>query len=422
MSADRCQGCAKTYGVAWSQSDKAMLCPACYAHRAPAVSPDDLADLEAQAPSVNGNGAHPARVVPEALRVLDTRAMLATTPPPVRYVLEPIAARGHLNLLAGREKTGKSMLAFAAAVAATHGADDLAGMAVHGASAMIVDAENGAGEVHRRLHGMGVSPEHADALVLVEARGFNLTLHLQLLTDLVDEHEPDLLVLDSFASMWSGDENDQGDVHKALDPLRNFAHDRPNLAVLLLHHTLKGGSEYRGSTGIGAAVENISLLGRNDDDEDGHRRKLRHNRSRFAPDGVDWWFAIERSEDGLITLTACDPYVPEGSPLAADELVRQADELAVAIALDGGWSPRRLADELGVDRAGGTFARLRKLLRARGWRFEGATRQALVHPPQIRAIRATPLGPGANGANPNGAAQDDERAAHREPESEKGRP
>ena len=341
-----CTGCQRQREVE-SREDHAMktLCDECAGkpHRRPSAplalvaSPDD--PPPAKAPPAR------TRTGVRTLRVLDTLAMLRTPPPPVRWVLAPLAARGHLNLLAGREKTGKSLLAFAVAVAAAHGCRELAGLPVTGGRTVLVDAENGQVETHRRAHGMAVREEAAPNLILCEARGFSLALHMGELRELVIVHKPDLLILDSFSAMWAGDENDRGEVHAALDPLRNLAHDHPDLAVLLLHHTIKGGTEYRGSSGIGAAVENISLLSRDDADEDGQRRKLRHNRSRFAPDGEDYWLRIV-AHDGLISLEEAEPYEPQR------ERPRDTWREAVAEALsDIPQGERKIALGTGVPRS-----------------------------------------------------------------------
>ncbi len=64
----------------------------------------------------------PARAAPVVkLRRLDVARMLTTEPAPVDWLVEGVAARGALTLLAGREKEGKSMIALAGSRAAPAG-------------------------------------------------------------------------------------------------------------------------------------------------------------------------------------------------------------------------------------------------------------------------------------------------------------
>ena len=68
----------------------------------------------------------------QVLRVLDVEMMLATLPPPVPWVVEPILARGCVTIPAGREGRGKSMLALALAAGIGNATEilDIAGMSV----------------------------------------------------------------------------------------------------------------------------------------------------------------------------------------------------------------------------------------------------------------------------------------------------
>jgi putative DNA primase/helicase len=216
------------------------------------------------------------------LRVLDVARMLATDSPPVPWAVEPLLAEGCVTMLAGREGQGKSMLALALAAAVGHGAT-VAGLACRPGRTLVVDAENGEREAHRRVRGLGVKP---GTLIYAEAvGGFNLAQDIGLIAKLVDEHRPSLLVLDSLRSLAPGlDENDSRPVEAALRPVSRLAQDK-GIPVLLLHHAGKHGAEYRGSTAIGAAVElGFTLSRREEDPEKPTRRRLACWKSRPAPE------------------------------------------------------------------------------------------------------------------------------------------
>jgi hypothetical protein len=249
------------------------------------------------------------------LRVLDVAKMLATDPPPVPWVVEPLLAEGCVTMLAGREGQGKSMLALALAAAVGHGAT-VAGFACRPGLTLVVDAENGEREAHRRVRGLGIKPS---TLVYVEAVGFNLAEDVGLIANLVDEHRPTVLVLDSLRSLAPGlDENESRPVEAALRPVSRLAQDK-SIPVLLLHHAGKQGAEYRGSTAIGAAVElGFTLSRREEDPEKRTRRRLACWKSRPAPEPEPRWISLE-SRDGLILLGEAEPF--EG------EVGRKRDEL-----------------------------------------------------------------------------------------------
>ncbi len=244
---------------------------------------------------------------PPKLRILDVERMLSTEPPPIPWVVEPLLAEGCVTMLAGREGQGKSMLALALASAIGHGAH-VAGLTCNTGRVLYVDAENGEREAHRRVRGLGVK---RDALVYVEAVGFSLAADVELLAELIDEHQPGVLVLDSLRSLAPGlDENDSRPVEAALRPVSRLAQDK-GLPVLLLHHAGKQGVEYRGSTAIGAAVElGFTLSRRDEDPEKRTRRRLACWKSRPAPEPEPRWLSLE-SRDGLILLAEAEPFEGE---------------------------------------------------------------------------------------------------------------
>ena len=89
--------------------------------------------------------------------------MLTGEPEPVDWLIDAVVARGTLTLLAGREKEGKSLLSLAFAARAVVGGGTLAGIDVASASVVIVDAENGQREVHRRLRSLQIARHDEDS-------------------------------------------------------------------------------------------------------------------------------------------------------------------------------------------------------------------------------------------------------------------
>ena len=243
------------------------------------------------------------------LRQLDTLRMLMTDPQPLEWLVDGIFARGHHTLFGGREKRGKSLVQMVFAVTMASGGGTVAGIAVKPGRVLIIDAENGERMIHRRLRSVMLNPSHADNLIVHEARGFDLLRDLGLVDELVRQHNSDLVLLDSFRALWTGNERDEAEVTEALQPVTNLAHDL-DVAVGLTHHQQKGGDEYRGSSAVGACPDWIVRLDRIEGDPRGKtRRRLANTESRVDRERDDRWLEISsQSEDGPITLVEADPY------------------------------------------------------------------------------------------------------------------
>ena len=320
-----CPDCGSESG---EDFDSDGCCGPCWSQRNQAENVVTLAHVAHQGGPASNGGAEPNRpsasqpppyadgwLADPKLRVLDVERMLTTEPEPVPWIVEPLLATGCVTMLAGREGQGKSMLALALASAIGHGAN-VAGFDCQPGRVLFVDAENGEREAHRRVRGLGVKPGR---LTYVEAGGFNLAADVELLIGLIDEHHPGVLVLDSLRSLAPGlDENDSRPVEAALRPVSRLAQDK-GLPVLLLHHAGKLGSEYRGSTAIGAAVElGFTLSRRDEDPEKRTRRRLACWKSRPAPEPEPRWITMEAG-DGVILLGEAEPFEGEGA--------RKRDEL-----------------------------------------------------------------------------------------------
>lgn len=249
-----------------------------------------------------------SRVTPDkTLRVLDVAKMAATDPAPIPYVVPGIAIERTLTLIAGREGEGKSLLGMALAAGVALG-ESVAGMECRQHRVLIVDAENGEYEIHRRVKALGLPSE---GVTVVEAEGFHLGRDLAALEALIEQEQPGLVILDSFRSLWpGGDENDSAAVTAVLDPLRNMLR-RQGPACILLHHVSRAGNDYRGTSAIGAAIEVGFRLARDPNDcEERDRRLLRCFKSRPAPEPEDCWLRLHAERDQVF-IEAAAPFIAE---------------------------------------------------------------------------------------------------------------
>lgn len=293
------------------------------------------------------------------LRRLDVARMLRTNPPPIPWLVEPLLIPGELTMLTGREGRGKSMLSQALAVAL---ADPAAGGAVLGmpveiGNVLIVDAENGPNEIHRRLHGTGLTDP--SRYCVFEALGLRLQDpdDLDGLHKIIRREKPAVVILDSLVSLAPGvKENDTHTMQPLLQGIQTVARNT-GAAILLLHHAGKGetGQEYRGSSAIGGVVTLGVTMTAHVGDPDAERRELRwwKHRPCAKPDPI--WLRIS-TDDGRLRLEPTEPFegLETGAP-ARDGMAAQIVETL----RDGGPanSKAALARRVGRGRDDDTYQR-----------------------------------------------------------------
>ncbi|MBI1416075.1 MAG: AAA family ATPase [Limimaricola sp.] len=218
----------------------------------------------------------PEPVAPSPWR---SAADLAGVPvPDRRWLIEGLVPDRNVTLLTGDGGTGKSLLALQMAVAVATGAEWL-GQPVRAGRAVVVSAEDDADEVHRRLHGiaLGLGMGLGDmprlvfrslvgegALLAEKGRtGFKPTALLAEIEAAAEGAR--LVVLDTLANFYPGDENDRAQTTHFVDLIKGVAL-RARCAVLLLAHPSKSamdnGAGYSGNTAWNNAVRSRLYLKR----------------------------------------------------------------------------------------------------------------------------------------------------------------
>jgi KaiC/GvpD/RAD55 family RecA-like ATPase len=329
-------------------------------------------------------GARPERVrvlaarlerVPETtarrLRRLDVGRMLRTSPPPIPWVAEGLLVRGCVTLLAGREGLGKSLFSLALAAGIITGDDTGPFPASTAGRVMVVDGENGESEIHRRLRALGLGPEAEENLVMFGTEASDLLNRLQDIEREIERERPALVILDSLRTLWAGSENDSAEVAPFIDGLRNLARRR-DVAVLLLHHASRTG-DYRGSTGIGAGCQVVTVLGREKDDPETDRFFLDCPKLRPATRWPRRWVRLAVEMGTLVCLESAEP--PEGEEAPAPRPAREGLAPLIQRALDEAPEPlTRAAVARAVSRApkDGTVKRVLDGMAAKGLARQGS--------------------------------------------------
>jgi hypothetical protein len=254
------------------------------------------------APRANGHatgyGSVPAAPdVGGPLRAIGLAELAGMDFPPIEWAVEGIVAKGSLNLLVGRPKAGKSLLAVDLVVSIARG-DDYLGRATTPGPAVYVPAEDAlplvAGRLWTRLADPAdpgdpadprpptPDPAVLDAPVWVVPVDGSLDQRLLLddpvsfaaLADLVTRLRPAVLVLDPMVEMHRLAEKNADEMAMLLRPLRQLAH-ASGCAIVVVHHRNKHAADgvmaARGSSAITGGVDTVisaTLSGDEDDDED----------------------------------------------------------------------------------------------------------------------------------------------------------
>lgn len=289
-------------------------------------------DREESEESEERSALEPARLV----RV-DVGRMLREPAPPVPWIVDDVLARGYLTLLPGREGVGKSLFVMALVVGVVTG-ESTGPFATTPGRVMVVDAENGEGELHRRLRALGLAPGAEERLSIFTTEAGDLLNERDELAAAVAAEAPDLLVIDSFRATWRGKENASEEAGPAVDYVRNLAR-RADWAVALIHHAGKVGAEYRGSTAIGASVQAVVHVGRHADDPEPDRFVLTNPKLRMASRWPPKWIRLAVELGSIVCLEAAEPFTTDDLPRPPKAPAREKVGPAVARVLANGNAP-----------------------------------------------------------------------------------
>lgn len=205
-----------------------------------------------------------------------------------QVIIPHLAVEGRVTLLSGREKIGKSTLAACAASAASRSQDVLGTSIGAPIRSLWYALDEPVADTVRRFDTLGADPN--EIIINDKPRTVDELL-AALKRDLETYRDVSGVWVDTFSRILAGsgvDPNSSRDVEPVIAKLVDFCHSM-NVACVLLYHTGKSGREYRGSTAIGATVDEVLTLrrrGQSDDDDfdddssdDGRRLLVQDGRS-----------------------------------------------------------------------------------------------------------------------------------------------
>ena len=192
------------------------------------------------------------------------------------------------------------------------------GMPVAGGRSLFVTAEDDRDEVHRRLDDIVlhvgakledlddlhiVSLAGEDAMLAVESKGKVIvpTARFEELKAAIVDIEPALLVLDTLADLFGGEENNRGHARQFIGMLRGLALQHDTTLLLLAHPSLSGMSSGAGTSGSTAWSNSVRsrlylerVKGEGGSETDPDVRALKTMKANYAQIGGELHMRWER--------------------------------------------------------------------------------------------------------------------------------
>lgn len=275
-------------------------------------------------------------------------AELAMTPAEaVVFAIERVAPLGEVTLFTGPGSAGKSLLAQQIATAAASGLNCL-GLEVMAGPSLYLTCEDGPAQLHYRqerlceamgvpmaslagkLHLVSLRGELDNALDGQDAKGnFVPTTAYHRLAETIRATGAQIVALDNVAHLFTGNENDRGEVTRFVNLLNRLAGET-GAAILLIGHPNKSGDTYSGSTAWLNAVRSQVWIGRaldaDGNEPDTDARVLSVGKANYAKPGEavrfrwhNWAFVLEGE-------------LPPDQRAEIDEIIKANGENAIFLA------------------------------------------------------------------------------------------
>lgn len=224
--------------------------------------------------------ARPTQLLP--LTTVAASRLLATEPPPRRWIVEDMVPAGAVTLLSGDGGTGKSLLAMQMAVSVVTGRPFF-GRAVEQGPVLYVSCEDDLDELHRRLDWMArtleVPADQLDGLEFHDRVGADSALMiwpdwngageptglLSTVQDAAITMGARAVIFDSLHNFFTGNENNRPQVQQFTAAARAIGMETQGAVMFIMHPSVTGlaeGSGRGGSTGWRNAARAMWLFAR----------------------------------------------------------------------------------------------------------------------------------------------------------------
>jgi RecA-family ATPase len=197
--------------------------------------------------------------------IVKGREMVKTKAPKREWLIEGLIPVNNVTLLYGDGGVGKSLLGYQLAIATTSGTEWV-GFRPKPGPVVYFSAEDEKDEIHRRqtdiIKGTSITPDDLEQLHVLDVserdatlaapdkkEGFKTTRLWNWLVDYVEEVKPTLLIVDTVAETFDGEDVSKRDAKKFVRMFRELALRLDMTVVLLAHPSQSGMSSGRGTNG-----------------------------------------------------------------------------------------------------------------------------------------------------------------------------
>lgn len=228
---------------------------------------------------------------PGRLRLYSTQELLRLPSP--RWQVQDILPAGGLVGLYGQPGTGKSFIAIDLAMCVASGLPWHGHQVIQQGFVLYISAEGGTGigkRVQAWLSSNGVSPDAAHIGWLIEAIPINNDSEdMDILFERLGnelEINPSLVIIDTLARCFDGDENQQEDMGRFVAGADRIRQEFKS-TVIVVHHTRLDGERERGNTAFRGAADTMCAVERKNG-----VITLKCNKQKDAEEFVDHAFAL----------------------------------------------------------------------------------------------------------------------------------
>lgn len=202
---------------------------------------------------------------PGSLRLYSTAELIALPPP--KWLITPLVPEGGLVALYGPPGACKSFVAVDMAMAVATGRDWHGG-SVEPGLVLYVSGEGGTGIgkrarvwcEHYAVHPKRVNMAWLTEPIIIQPNSSQIDRLFDRLQHEIQEH-PTLVVIDTLARCFEGDENQQEDMGRFVAGVDRLRHELKT-TVLIIHHTRLDGDRERGNTAFRGAADAMITVAR----------------------------------------------------------------------------------------------------------------------------------------------------------------
>ncbi len=231
------------------------------------------------------------------------------------WICRPFIARETIGFVAGLPETMKTWLMMDFAIECAKGGGSWLGLfPVEGARVLFVDQERAKSETQRRFKSImgakGLVPSQLEGRLAIRT-GSSLQVDneasFRKFTESIEKHKPDIIIIDSFATIHSREENSRSEIQTVMERIkhiRNKYHctvvfvDHENKSVFTDQQLKETPSAFRmaGSVAKPAAAEFVLTVRRFDP----HTAVVHHTKSTLAPSSASFSVTLMDVENGVV--------------------------------------------------------------------------------------------------------------------------